>query len=79
VAAGRLSWALFAHGLGIPPGAITPIRPVLLMTFAAIVIANAVAFWPGRNLTAEPSGGTASRIARSGSGQITAETATGQL
>jgi hypothetical protein len=48
VAAGRWSWALFAHGLGIPPGAITPIRPVLLMTLAAIVIANAVAFWPGR-------------------------------
>src|SRR4029079_5926576 len=38
--AGRWSWALFAHGLGIPPGAITPIRPVLLMTLAAIVIAN---------------------------------------
>jgi hypothetical protein len=48
VAAGRWSWALFAHGLGIPPGAITPIRPVVLMTLAAIVIANAVAFWPGR-------------------------------
>jgi hypothetical protein len=48
VAAGRWSWALFARGLGIPPGAITPIRPVLLMTLAAIVIANAVAFWPGR-------------------------------
>jgi len=40
--------ALFAHGLGIPPSAITPIRPLLLMTLAAIVIANAVAFWPGR-------------------------------
>jgi len=48
VAAGRWSWALFAHGLGIPPSAITPIRPLLLMTLAAIVIANAVAFWPGR-------------------------------
>ena len=25
IAAGRWSWALFAHGLGIPRGAITPI------------------------------------------------------
>ena len=48
VAAGRWSWALFAHGLGIPPGAITPTRPLLLMVPAVIVIANAVAFWPGR-------------------------------
>jgi hypothetical protein len=48
VTAGRWSWALFAHSLGIAPGAITPTRPVLLMTLAAIVIANAVAFWPGR-------------------------------
>jgi ABC-type antimicrobial peptide transport system permease subunit len=48
VAAGRWSRALSAHGLGIPPSAITPIRPLLLMTLAAIVIANAVAFWPGR-------------------------------
>jgi hypothetical protein len=48
VAAGRWSWALFAHGLGIPPGAITPTTPLLLMIPAVIVIANAVAFWPGR-------------------------------
>ena len=48
VAAGRWSWALFAHGLGIPPGAITPTWPLLLMLPAVIVIANAVAFWPGR-------------------------------
>jgi hypothetical protein len=48
VAAGRWSWTLFAHGLGIPPGAITPALPLLLMMPAVIVIANAVAFWPGR-------------------------------
>jgi hypothetical protein len=48
VAAGRWSWALFAHGLGIPPGALTPTPPLLLMTPAVIVIAEAVAFWPGR-------------------------------
>ena len=48
VMAGRWSWALFAHGLGLPPGAITPTRPLLLMMPAVIVIANAVAFWPAR-------------------------------
>ena len=48
VAAGRWSWAIFARGLGIPDGAITPLLPVLLMVPAVIVIANAVAFWPGR-------------------------------
>jgi hypothetical protein len=48
IAAGRWSWALFAHGLGIPAAAITPLWPVLLMVPAVIVIANAVAFWPGR-------------------------------
>jgi hypothetical protein len=48
IAAGRWSWSIFARGLGIPDGAITPIWPVLLMVPAVIVIANAVAFWPGR-------------------------------
>jgi hypothetical protein len=48
VAAGRWSWALFAHGLGIPAAAITPTWPVLLMVPAVIVIANAAAFWPAR-------------------------------
>jgi hypothetical protein len=48
VAAGRWSWTLFAHGLGIPPVAVTPLWPVLLMVPAVIAIANAVAFLPGR-------------------------------
>ena len=48
IAAGRWSWAIFARGLGIPDVAITPIWPVLLMVPAVILIANAVAFWPGR-------------------------------
>jgi predicted lysophospholipase L1 biosynthesis ABC-type transport system permease subunit len=48
IAAGRWSWALFAHGLGIPAAAITPLWPVLLMMPAVILIANAVALWPGR-------------------------------
>jgi hypothetical protein len=48
IAAGRWSWALFARGLGIPDAAITPAWPVLLMVPAVILIANAVAFWPGR-------------------------------
>ena len=48
VAAGRRGWAVFAHGLGIPPVAITPVWPVLLTVPAVIVIANAVAIWPGQ-------------------------------
>lgn len=48
VAAGRWSWALFCRGLGLPVVAITPVWLVLIMVPAAIVIANAVAFWPGR-------------------------------
>jgi hypothetical protein len=48
IAVGRWSWALFAHGLGIPAAAITPLWPVLLMVPAVILIANAVALWPGR-------------------------------
>jgi len=48
MAAGRWSWALFARGLGIPDVAITPVRPVLFIVPAVIVIANAVAYWPGR-------------------------------
>jgi len=48
IAAGRWSWALFAHGLGIPAAAITPLWPILVMVPAVILIANAVALWPGR-------------------------------
>jgi predicted lysophospholipase L1 biosynthesis ABC-type transport system permease subunit len=48
VAAGRWTWALFAHELGIPATAITPLPLVLLSVPAVILIANAVAFWPGR-------------------------------
>jgi hypothetical protein len=48
VAVGRWIWALFGRSLGIPDVALTPIWPVLLIVPAVIVIANAVAFWPGR-------------------------------
>jgi len=48
IVAGRWSWALLAHDLGIPAGAITPLPLVLLMVPAVILIANTVAFWPGR-------------------------------
>jgi ABC-type antimicrobial peptide transport system permease subunit len=48
VAAGRLSWALFGYDLGIPPGTITPTLALMVMTPTVIVIANAVALWPGR-------------------------------
>jgi FtsX-like permease family len=48
IAAGRWSWTLFCRGLGIPAVPITPVWLVLVMVPALIVIANAVAFWPGR-------------------------------
>jgi hypothetical protein len=48
IAAGRWSWMLFCRGLGIPAVPITPVWLVLVMVPAVIVIANAVAFWPGR-------------------------------
>lgn len=47
IAAGRWAWALFAHELGIPATAITPLPLVLLTVPAVILIANTVAFWPG--------------------------------
>jgi putative ABC transport system permease protein len=53
VAAGRWAWALFSGGLGVPPGALVPVPFVLLMVPAAILAANAVAFWPA---------GTAARL-----------------
>ena len=49
VAAGRWSWQLFGNGLGIPADASVPVTLVLLMVPAVILIANAVALWPGRS------------------------------
>ena len=49
VAAGRWSWQLFSNGLGIPAGAGWPVSLVLLMLPAVIVIANLVAWGPGRS------------------------------
>jgi len=48
IAIGRWAWVLFAHELGIPATATTPLPLVLLITPAVLLIANAVAFWPGR-------------------------------
>ena len=48
VAVGRWAWALFSSGLGIPPGALIPVPFVLLMIPAALLAANAVAYWPAR-------------------------------
>ena len=48
VAVGRWAWALFSSGLGIPPGALIPVPFVLLMIPAAMLAANAVAYWPAR-------------------------------
>ena len=48
IVVGRLSWALFGQGLGIPAAAVTPVREVLIMVPAVMVVANAVALWPGQ-------------------------------
>ena len=47
VAAGRWAWQLFGAGLGIPANPVVPVPLVLLMVPAVILIANAVAWWPG--------------------------------
>ncbi len=49
VAAGRWAWQLFGAGLGIPADDIVPVPLVLLMVPAVLLIANAVAWWPGRS------------------------------
>lgn len=48
VAAGHWAWGLFAGNLGISPGAVTPMRLIMLMVPAAIIAANTIAFPPGR-------------------------------
>jgi len=48
IAAGRWAWASFARDLGIPTVGIMPFPPILLMVPAVIIIANTLAFWPGR-------------------------------
>ena len=48
IAVGRWAWELFSSGLGIPPGALIPVPFVLLMIPAALLAANAVAYWPAR-------------------------------
>jgi hypothetical protein len=54
LAAGRWSWQLFSHGLGIPANAIMPGALVLVMVPAVLFIANAVALWPGRSAARTP-------------------------
>ena len=49
LAAGRWSWQLFGAGLGIPANAGVPVPLVLVMVPAVLIIANAVALWPGRS------------------------------
>ena len=49
VAAGRWSWHLFAAGLGVSADASLPVTLLLVMVPAVLIIANAVALWPGRS------------------------------
>jgi FtsX-like permease family len=45
---GRWSWHLFGDGLGIPADAHVPLPLVLVMVPAVLIVANAVAAWPGQ-------------------------------
>ena len=54
LAAGRWSWQLFSHGVGIPADARVPGALVLVMVPAVLIIANAVALWPGRSAARTP-------------------------
>ena len=49
LAVGRWSWQLFGDGLGIPADARVPVPLVLVIVPAVLIIANAVALWPGRS------------------------------
>ena len=49
LAAGRWSWQLFGAGLGVAADARVPVTLVLVMVPAVLIIANAVALWPGRS------------------------------
>ena len=49
LAAGRWSWQLFGAGLGVNAAARVPVTLVLVMVPAVLIIANAVALWPGRS------------------------------
>jgi predicted lysophospholipase L1 biosynthesis ABC-type transport system permease subunit len=49
LAAGRWSWQLFGAGLGVAADARVPVTLVLVMVPAVLVIANLVAWWPGRS------------------------------
>jgi hypothetical protein len=48
VAAGHGAWGLFAGSLGLPPGAITPMFPLLVIVPVLIIAANAIAYGTGR-------------------------------
>ena len=52
VAAGRWAWRAFADQLGIVPEPVVPAVAVLLLLPATFVLANVIAFWPGRRAAA---------------------------
>jgi ABC-type antimicrobial peptide transport system permease subunit len=48
IAAGRALWTSYAESLGVIPVAVVPVGVVLLIVPAALVLANALAIYPGR-------------------------------
>ena len=47
IAAGRISWSLFADSVGVPLDVEVPLLSVLLIIPATLAIANITAAWPG--------------------------------
>lgn len=56
VALGRVTWRIFADGLGVVPEPIAPLLAIALLVPAALVVANAVAVIPGGLAARTPAG-----------------------
>ncbi len=54
IAFGRLLWDLFAHQLSAVADPSIPAVPIVLVIVGALVLANLVAAWPGRNAARTP-------------------------
>jgi PPIC-type PPIASE domain/FtsX-like permease family len=54
VSLGRSAWTLFAEQIGVVPEPVTPLRLILLVIPAALLLANLVALLPARNAARTP-------------------------
>jgi ABC-type antimicrobial peptide transport system permease subunit len=49
VIAGRQAWVFFANAAGVAPKPDVPLPLILLAVPVALLLANLIAIWPGRN------------------------------